>query len=96
MVQALGSAIQGRLAELKAWAGGELFQAARSELVEPILAAQRERLEEESEEILRSAADEFIRAPSGGFRVRFAAILRTHLLQKRTALLLLEPIGPQR
>jgi len=96
VVQALGSAIQGRLAELKSWAGGELFQAARSELVQPILAAQRERLEEESEEILRSAADEFIRAPSGGFRVRFAAILRTHLLRKRTALLLLEPIGPQR
>lgn len=96
VLAALGAAVREQLGSLKAWAGGELFRAARTELVDPILAAQRERLEHEGEAILRSAADTFVRAPRGGFRVRFASVLRTHLLRKDTALLLLEPAGEPR
>lgn len=96
VLQAIGAAIGEHAEELRAWAGGELFDAARAELVEPILLAQRERLEQEGETLLRLAAREFVEAPGGGLRVRFAALLRTQLLDKRNALLLLERLerGP--
>lgn len=90
VLAAIGAAIAENGGDLRAWAGGELFQAARTELIEPILAAQRERLESEGEALLRMAAAEFVQAPSGGLRVRFAALLRTQLLDKKNALLLLE------
>ena len=48
------------------------------------------RLEAEGEALLRAAAKEFVEAPEGGFRVRFAQMLRTQLLNKKTALLLLQ------
>ncbi len=90
VVRNVGAVIRAHAGELQTWAGGELFAAAREELVQPILASQRKRLESEGEALLRYAADEFIQAPGGGFRVRFAALLRTQLLDKKTALLLLE------
>ena len=90
VLSALGAALHEHRDDLQQWIGGELFEAARGELVEPILAAQRTRLEREGEAILRMAADAFVKAPAGGFRVRFASLLRTQLLRKDTALLLLE------
>ena len=56
-----------------------------------MLAAQRARLEAEAEALLRRAADEVALAPGGGFRPRFASVLRTHLLGRGEALLLLVP-----
>jgi hypothetical protein len=90
VLAAIGAAIGENAGELRAWAGGELLEAARAELVEPILAAQRERLESEGEALLKHAAREFVTAPGGGLRVRFATLLRTQLLDKKRALLLLE------
>jgi hypothetical protein len=90
VLAAIGAEITANAQAMRAWAAGELFAAAREELVEPILASQRARLESEGEALLRQAASEFIQSPSGGFRVRFAAMLRTQLLNKKTALLLLE------
>jgi hypothetical protein len=90
VLQATGAALHDNLDAMRAWAGGELFRAAREELLQPILATQRGKLEAEGEALLRHAADEFVESPDGGFRVRFAGMLRTQLLNKKTALLLLE------
>lgn len=90
VMQALGRAFSAHADEFRAWAGTELFEAARDELVLPVLQSQGERLEAEGEALLRLAAKEFVEAPEGGFRVRFAQMLRTQLLNKKTALLLLE------
>lgn len=90
VLEALGRAFSAHADEFKAWAGTELFEAARDELILPVLEAQGERLEAEGERLLRAAAKEFVEAPEGGFRVRFAQMLRTQLLNKKTALLLLE------
>jgi hypothetical protein len=89
-MKALGRAFSAHGKDFKDWAGGELFEAARDELVLPVLEAQGRRLESEGETLLRAAAKEFVEAPEGGFRVRFAQMLRTQLLNKKTALLLLE------
>lgn len=91
VMRALGRAFSAHTDEFKAWASTELFEAARDELVMPVLEAQGERIESEGESLLRAAAREFVEAPEGGFRVRFAQMLRTQLLNKKTALLLLEP-----
>ncbi len=90
VMKALGRAFSAHGEEFKDWAGGELFEAARDELVLPVLESQGERLESEGEALLRAAAKEFVEAPEGGFRVRFAQMLRTQLLNKKTALLLLQ------
>ncbi|MDA1195962.1 MAG: hypothetical protein O2894_12360 [Planctomycetota bacterium] len=90
VLRALGRAFSTQSEPIRAWAEGELFEAARDELVLPVLTAQSARLEAEGEALLRLATREFIEAPEGGFRVRFAALLRTQLLGKRTALLLLD------
>jgi hypothetical protein len=90
VMRAVGEALRARLEDVRTWAGGELFDAAREELFQPILAAQRTRLEADSEALLRYVAREFIESPGGGFRIRFASMLRTHLLNKKTALLLIE------
>jgi uncharacterized protein (DUF2267 family) len=89
VLQAVGHALDEHAAEVQAWVGGELLDAAREELAGPVFEAQRPRIEAEAQRLLRSAADAFVNAPGGGFRVRFAAVLRTNLLDKRTALLLL-------
>ncbi len=96
VLKAVGEAFAGEMPKIRAWATGELFKAARDELAVPIFEARRDVLEKEGEYLLKKAADEFIRAPQGGFRVRFAALLRTQLLNKKTALLLLERTPPAR
>lgn len=90
VLQAIGASLRAQMQPMRDWVGGELFEAARDELVAPILAAQRERLESEGEALLRHAADEFVESPDGGFRIRFAGMLRAQLLDKDSALLLLE------
>lgn len=90
VMKALGRAFSAHADGFKGWAATELFDAAREELVMPVLAAQGKRMEREGESLLRLAAKEFVEAPDGGFRVRFAQMLRTNLLNKKTALLLLE------
>ena len=55
-----------------------------------MLEAHRARLEQIAEDALGRAVDAIVLAPEGGFRVRFAAVLRTRLLDKRAPLLLLE------
>ena len=90
VLAAVGRALADHADGFRDWAAGELFHAAREELIEPIFAAQQERIEADGQALLRAAAEEFVTAPGGGFRVRFAAVLRTNLLNKKTALLLLE------
>lgn len=87
----VGGALAERSGEIRAWAEGELLQATLDELVTPLWAAQRPRLEAEAEALLRTAAARFVESPVGGFRVRFASAVRHILLGKRTALLLLVP-----
>lgn len=96
VLKEIGAAVSEHLLALRTWAGGELFTALREELVEPVFAEQRHRLEAEGEALLRLAADEFVESPDGGFRVRFAGVLRAQLLNKKTALLLLEPVEDER
>ncbi len=96
VLKAVGKAFGEEMPAIRAWATGELFDAAREELAEPIFHARRDRLVSEGEALLKKAADEFVRAPEGGFRVRFAAVLRSQLLSKKTALLVLERAQPAR
>jgi len=96
VLRAIGEGLKGQRAQLRTWAGGEFFEAAREELIQPLFESQRQRLEREGEGLLRLAVHEFLEAPEGGFRVRFAALLRTQLLRKQTALLLIEPLDPSR
>jgi len=96
VLKAVGTAFAAEMPSIRAWATGELLDAAREELAEPIFRARRDRLASEGEALLKKAADEFVRSPEGGFRVRFAAVLRAQLLNKKTALLLLERAPPTR
>lgn len=91
VLEAVGGALAAHRADLLRWAGAQLAGAARAELLEPVLAQQRGRLEAEAEALLGEAADAFVRGPDGALRVRFAAVVRDALLGKRSALLLLEP-----
>ena len=92
----VGEALAERGPEIRAWAEGELLDAALAELITPLWEAQRPRLEAEAEALLRLAAERFVESPAGGFRVRFAAALRHILLGKRTALVLLVPAEASR
>ena len=92
VVASVGAAVKARLPELQAWVEGELLDAAREELLEPLLESQLERLEQEGEAVARVLLKRIVESPEGGFRVRFAGMLRHVLLGKRTALLLLAPL----
>ncbi|MDJ0522294.1 MAG: hypothetical protein QNJ90_09495 [Planctomycetota bacterium] len=96
VLKAVGAAVEEQYPAIRKWVAGEVFDAARQELAEPIWKEHRERLEREGEALLRRAADEFVKSPEGGFRVRFAAVLRAQLLNKKTALLVLERTPPTR
>jgi len=96
VLRAVGEGFEEQYPAIRKWVAGELFDATREELAEPIFAAHRGRLEAEAEALLKRAADEFVKAPEGGFRVRFAAVLRAQLLNKKTALLVLERTPPSR
>ena len=71
------------------WLGADVLQAALEELAEPVLATNRAQLEREAEAVMGDVLRTVVRAPEGGFRVRFAAILRSRLLEKDEPLLLL-------
>jgi hypothetical protein len=90
VLAAVGDAIRARGPELEAWLRERVLAAARDELARPILSDHAARLEEEASAWLREAVDRIVEAPAGGFRVRFATVLRHHLLDKEQALLLLE------
>ena len=90
VLEAVGKGLADHADALRDWATGELFDAAREELLDPIFEARRTRIEADAQALLHAAMDEFVTAPEGGFSVRFAAVLRTSLLDKKTALLLLE------
>jgi hypothetical protein len=89
VLTALGRGVEDAAPDFATWLKGPAWNAAKEEVLEPVFEAQRERLEDEAEALLRRAVEEVVVAPSGTFRVRFAGILRTHLLGKKTALLLL-------
>ena len=96
VLQAVADSVEEQYPAIRRWVAGEVFDAAREELAEPIFSKHRARLEREGEALLRRAADEFVKSPEGGFRVRFAAVLRAQLLNKKTALLVLERTPPTR
>jgi hypothetical protein len=77
--------------ELEAWLRGPVWTAARDELLLPVVQGQRMRLQDEAEALLGQALEEVALAPGGGFRPRFASVLRTHLLGRGEALLVLSP-----
>lgn len=87
---ALGDTFKEKLPEIRTWLNDELLPAAREELIDPLLALHRERLEDEGEKLMKFAMREVIRSNGGGFRVRFASMLRMTLLGKKQALILLE------
>jgi hypothetical protein len=93
VLTAIGEAFAAEAEAIEAWLREEVLVAARTRLAEPLLAGQRARLEREAEVALREVVDTVVLAPGGGLRVRFAAVVRTAILGKRGALLLLEP-GP--
>ncbi|MHC5012498.1 MAG: hypothetical protein ACYTG6_16400 [Planctomycetota bacterium] len=88
----IGEAVMAKAPEWQRWLGNEVFDAAREELAEPVFRSQRARLEKEAEEVLETVVEEVVLAPGGGFRIRFAAVLRSTLLDKESPLLLLERV----
>lgn len=95
VLAAVRAGVTDRRAEVRAYVQGPLWAAAREELLVPVLREGRARLTEEGEGLLRRAVAEVALAPEGGFRPRFASVVRTHLLGRGQALLLAGPdAGP--
>ncbi len=92
VLEAVGTGVKDREAELQAWLKGPLWETARDELLLPVARAQRARLEAEAEALLARALQEIVVAPGGGLRPRFASVVRTHLLGQATPLLLVERV----
>lgn len=90
VLAALGETFRSQMPALRRWLETEVLAAAREELLEPVLARHRAEIEREGKTLMRLAMREIIESDEGGFRVRFAAMLRMTLLGKRRALLLLE------
>ena len=95
VLRAVGDGVGDRKEELGAWLEGPLWEAARDELLLPVVRAQRPRLEAEAEALLERALGEVVLAPGGGLRLRFAGVVRTHLLGHDTPLLLVERGAPR-
>lgn len=91
LVAALTRGIEAKGPELREWFTGQVLEAAREELVDPLWDSQQDRLEQEGEAVLRLLSREVVLAPGGGFRLRFSQVLRATLLGKRTPLLILAP-----
>lgn len=87
----LGDGIAAHWPQIRDWLTGELLDSAMEELVQPVFESNRALLEAEGERIMREAVRRFVEAPGGGFRIRFASLLRHNLLNKKTALLLWLP-----
>lgn len=86
----LGDAFKERLPDIRRWLETDVLDAARTELLEPLLLEHQAQLEKEGEALVRLSMKEVVQSEEGGFRVRFAAMLRMTLLGKKRALLLLE------
>jgi hypothetical protein len=86
---AVAAGVNDRREALGTWLRGPAWSAARDELLLPVVRDERDRLSAEVEALLRQAVEEVALAPGGGFRPRFASVLRTHLLGRGQALLLL-------
>lgn len=86
----VGEAIVDRGDELQGWISSEVLTAAKEELLEPVLASQGKRIEHAADRLLRRASAAVVESPAGGFRLQFATVLRTRLLEKDSPLLLLE------
>jgi hypothetical protein len=86
---AVAAGVTDRREALEAWLRGPAWAAARDELLLPVVREERDRLTGEVEALLRQAVEEVALAPGGGFRPRFASVLRTHLFGRGEALLLL-------
>jgi hypothetical protein len=86
---AVAAGVKDRREALGAWLKGPAWEAAREELLMPVVRDERDRLTAEVEALLAQAVAEVALAPGGGFRPRFASVLRTHLLGRGEALLLL-------
>ncbi len=94
VMDSVGAAVKARMPELRRFLETEVLAAAREELLEPVLREEQRHIAKEAEKALREVVRHVVEAPSGGFRVRFAGVLRHVLLQKKTALLLLERVEP--
>ncbi len=90
VLRAIARGLKSHVPEVSAWVKSELFDAAKDELLDPVYASKQDAIEDEGESLLRMAVEEVVRGPSGGLRIRFAAMLRATLLDKKTALVLIE------
>ena len=91
VLDVLGGSLSKHWPAIREWMAGELLDATLDELVKPMWAEHRPRLEREGERVMRDAVRRFVEAPGGGFRIRFSSLLRQNLLNKKTALLLWLP-----
>jgi hypothetical protein len=92
VLAAAGEAVMDEAPRWQGWLLNEVWSAAREELAEPLLAAKREQIEDAADDAIQAVLDTVVTAPGGGFRTRFAAVLRSRLLEKDEPLLLLEAI----
>lgn len=88
---AVGAGLEAHRADLRTWLEGPGWRAVRDEVLLPVVREGRERLAADAQALLSDALARVALAPGGGFRPRFASVLRTHLLGRGQALLLLEP-----
>jgi hypothetical protein len=90
VLRAAGEGLRSQGPAIESWLEEEVLAAARDELLEPMWTAHAAALETELRAWAALAADEVALDPRGGFRTRFAALLRHHLLGDTSSLLLLE------
>ena len=90
VLHAIAKGLKTHIPAVSEWVKTELFDAAKDELLDPVYESKKGKLEDEGEALLRIALEEIVRSPSGGLRVRFAAMLRATLLNKKSALILIE------
>ena len=92
VLAAAGEAVMDEAPRWQAWLTREVWAAAREELAEPLLDAKRDEIEAAADDAIRVVLHAVVEAPGGGFRTRFAAVLRSRLLEKDEPLLLLEAV----
>lgn len=86
----VGDAIRAEGEPLKAWLASDVLEAAKEELLQPVLSSEGRRIERAADRLLRRASAAVVEAPDGGFRLPFATVVRARLLEKDSPLLLLE------
>ncbi len=90
VLTAVGEALLAEAKPVGTWLVEAVLPAARDTLLRPVLDAQAPAIERSAQRVLDDATRLVVEAPEGGFRVRFAAAVRSRLLEKRGPLLLLE------